>query len=86
MMPVKGRPDLEKMVCPINDLIQAAGGRRQPGTASSTPKKKGNVAKKSKPTKTDRKKGAGRKRKVPLSDDDESDLSSLESEVDVDGV
>jgi hypothetical protein len=30
MMPVKGRPDLDNMICPIDDLIKAAGGRRAP--------------------------------------------------------
>lgn len=81
MIPVKDRPQMEKIVCPINDLIKANGGRKQPEEAKRTKK----TAAKPRATKNSSK-GRGKKRKADESEDEEdeaeSELSDLGDESD----
>ena len=78
MIPVKDRPQMEKMVCPINDLIKANGGRKQPEEAKRTKKS----AAKPRATKNSSA-GRGKKRKAESSEEEEeSALSDLSDESD----
>ena len=73
MIPVKDRPQHEKMECPIDGLIKANGGRRQPEEA----KRKKSTAK---PRATKNSGGGavakGKKRKA-VSSDEESEMTEL---------
>jgi hypothetical protein len=76
MIPVKDRPQHEQMVCPIDDLIKANGGRKQPEEGGKRKKK---TAAKPRATKNSSK---GKKRKAESSEEEESELSDLGDESD----
>jgi hypothetical protein len=79
MIPVKDRPQHETMVCPIDGLIKANGGRKQP---EETKRAKKTTAKPRATKNSSAGKGKGKKRKAESSEDEESELSDLDDESD----